>query len=60
MAMFNLSRFSSYASEHVSGSSTPEGLIRIDVGTLSLFLSHEEWRRIRNEVENGSDSEMIS
>ena len=51
--MFNLSKYSAYSSERVSGGSTPEGLIRIDVGSLSLYLSHEEWRRIRSEVENG-------
>lgn len=60
MAMFNLSRFSSYSTEQVFGGSTPEGLIRIDVGSLSLFLSHEEWRRVRSEVENGSSKGMIS
>ncbi len=59
MAMFYLSRYSSYSSERVSGGFTPEGLIRIDVGSLSLFLSHEEWRRIRSEVENGSSTEAI-
>lgn len=59
MAIFNLSNFSSYASEQISGGSTPEGMIRIDVGNLSLFLSREEWRRIRSEVENGSYSEAF-
>lgn len=58
--MFNLSRYSSYSSERVSGGSTPGGLIRIDVGSLSLFLSHEEWHKIRSEVENGSSSDVIS
>ena len=48
MAIFNLSSFSSYALEQISGGSTPEGMIRIDVGNLSLFLSREEWRRIRS------------
>lgn len=57
MATFNLSRYSSYTSETVSGGSTPEGLIRIDAGSLSLFLSQEEWRRIRSEVENNATLE---
>lgn len=57
MATFNLSRYSSYTSEAVSGGSTPEGLIRIDAGSLSLFLSQEEWRRIRSEVENDATLE---
>lgn len=39
MATFNLSRYSSYSSEQVSGGSTPEGQVRIDVGCLSLLLS---------------------
>lgn len=57
MATFNLSRYSSYSSDTVSGGSTPEGLVRIDVGCLSLLLSQEEWRRIRSEVENDATLE---
>lgn len=60
MATFNLSTYSSYISDTVSGGTTPEGLIRIDAGNLSLFLSREEWRRIRSEVENGRSPEAIS
>ncbi len=60
MATFNLSKYSSYTSDTVSGGSTPEGLIRIDAGSLSLFLSQEEWRRIRSEVENGRSPEVMS
>lgn len=57
MATVNLTRYSSYTFEDVRGTNMADGSIGILMGTVSLRLSQEEWRKIRSDVENGTTSE---
>lgn len=59
MATVNITRYSSYEWDEVSGGHTPEGSITITLGSMMVILSQEEWRRIRGDVENPS-SEVVS
>lgn len=59
MATVNITRYSSYEWDEVSGGHTPEGSITITLGSMTVILSQDEWRRIRGDVENPS-SEVVS
>lgn len=60
MAVVNMTRYSSYQWNDVSGGRTPEGSIAITLSSMTVILSQEEWRRVRSEVENGSSNGVIS
>lgn len=57
MAVVNMTRYSSYQWDDVSGGRTPEGSIAITLGSITVILSQEEWRRVRSDVENGTMTE---
>lgn len=60
MATVNITRYSSYEWDVVSGGHTPEGSVTITIGSMKVILSQEEWRRVRSEIENSSISGVIS
>lgn len=59
MATVNITRYSSYEWDEVSGGHTPEGSITITLGSMTVILSQDEWRRIRGEVENNTGQEAF-
>ena len=55
MATVNITQYSSYRWNDVSGGRTPEGSVTIALGSTTVILSQEEWQRIRRDVENASE-----
>lgn len=53
MATVNIRSYSSYSFDTVRGSHRSDGSVKLIVGMMDIILSQDEWRKIRNDVENG-------
>lgn len=57
MATVSLTQYSSYSFDSVRAVSRADGTAMITIGSVTIVMTGDEWRRVRDGIENGTTLE---